>query len=482
MGVLAMTGAVAGTLVGATAGGADIEAGVFRDLAATGRSRGALFGARVPGAWAVLVPAVLAGVVVSAALALALHGTAPVPAGAILSGGAAALVSALLLSAASVGLAALAGSRGMVIGVVLAFQLGLSPILVDVGIGDGRYAIPSVAIARIGGALSNDVALGVAIAVVLRMGCRDARGRPLAHAHAGDLVLATGWVITVRPMWRAASDVVLRRQAIVVLAVLLAAGAAVPLQTPFPLLGLVPLYGIATNRDWRDAVLAVVGVAAAVCLHAVLYGPTKTGSVLAVTVSMTALAAIVAAVGVASGERRRARQRESALLATQAVAQERLRIARELHDAVGHDVSLMIVQAQALGATAGDERVRVATDAIAALGRHTMGEMSRTLALLRHDGAEHHPQPGLAVLDDVLDGARRAGVAMTLTTEGTPRPLDAALDASAYRIVQEAVTNVVRHAGGAPATVTLRFGPSALELAIVDEGRSVSDPPAAATG
>jgi hypothetical protein len=166
MGVLAMTGAVAGTLVGATAGGADIEAGVFRDLAATGRSRGALFGARVPGAWAVLVPAVLAGVVVSAALALVLHGTAPVPAGAILSGGAAALVSALLLSAATVGLAALAGSRGMVIGVVLAFQLGLSPILVDVGIGDGRYAIPSVAIARIGGALSNDVALGVAIAVV----------------------------------------------------------------------------------------------------------------------------------------------------------------------------------------------------------------------------------------------------------------------------------------------------------------------------
>jgi signal transduction histidine kinase len=283
-------------------------------------------------------------------------------------------------------------------------------------------------------------------------------------------------------MWRAASDVVLRRQAIVVLAVLLAAGAAVPLQTPFPLLGLVPLYGIATNRDWRDAVLAVVGVAAAVCLHAVLYGPTKTGSVLAVTVSMTALAAIVAAVGVASGERRRARQRESALLAGQAVAQERLRIARELHDAVGHDVSLMIVQAQALGATAGDEQVRVATDAIAELGRHTMGEMSRTLALLRHDGAEHHPQPGLAVLGDVLDGARRAGVAMTLTTEGTPRPLSAALDASAYRIVQEAVTNVVRHAGGAPAAVTLRFGPSALELAIVDEGGSVSDPPVAGHG
>jgi ABC-type transport system involved in multi-copper enzyme maturation permease subunit len=167
MGVLAMAGAVAGTLVGATAGGADIEAGVFRDLAATGRSRGALLAARVPGAWAILVPAVLAGVLVSAILALALHGAAPVPAGAILAGAAAALVSAMLLSAASIGLAALSGSRGMVIGVVLAFQLGLSPILVDVGIGDGRYAIPSVATARIGGALSHDLPLGAAIAVVI---------------------------------------------------------------------------------------------------------------------------------------------------------------------------------------------------------------------------------------------------------------------------------------------------------------------------
>jgi signal transduction histidine kinase len=271
-------------------------------------------------------------------------------------------------------------------------------------------------------------------------------------------------------MWQAASDVVLRRKSVVLLAVLLAAGAAVPLETPFPLLGLVPLYGIAAFRDWRAAVLAVVAVAATVCLHAVLYGPTKAGSVLAVTVSMTALATIVAAAGVASGERRRARERESALLAEQAVAQERLRIARELHDAVGHDVSLMIVQAQALGATAGDEAVRAATDAIADLGRHTMREMSRTLALLRNDAAEHHPQPGLAVLDEVLEGARRAGVSVTMSTEGAPRPLASALDASAYRIVQEAVTNVVRHAGGAPATVTLRFGASALELLIVDDG------------
>jgi ABC-type transport system involved in multi-copper enzyme maturation permease subunit len=166
--LLAMTGAVAGVLIGATAGGADIEAGVFRDLAATGRSRTALFAARVPGAWAILVPATLAGIAIAALLASALAGDGAVAASAVLEGGAAALASTMLLSAASAGLAALASSRGMVIGVVLAFQLGLSPVLAQIGaLGDVRYAIPSVATARIGGELADEVALAVAILVVL---------------------------------------------------------------------------------------------------------------------------------------------------------------------------------------------------------------------------------------------------------------------------------------------------------------------------
>jgi len=168
MALLAMTGAVAGVLVGATAGGADIEAGVFRDLAATGRSRTALFCARVPGAWAILVPATLAAIAGAALLASVLGGAGAVPAGAVVAGGGAALVSTMLLGAGSVGLAGLAGSRGMVIGTVLAFQLGLSPILAQIGaLGDARFAIPSVATARIGGDLGGEVALGVAILVVV---------------------------------------------------------------------------------------------------------------------------------------------------------------------------------------------------------------------------------------------------------------------------------------------------------------------------
>ena len=270
-------------------------------------------------------------------------------------------------------------------------------------------------------------------------------------------------------MWRTARDFVVREHPVAVLVALLAVGAAVPVDTPASLLALVPIYGIAAYRSRRGAAVAVLALGASVLVHELAYGGAS-GPVMSQTVSNTAIAAAAAALGVATAERRRSRERERVLLAEQTLTDERLRIARELHDAVGHDVSLMIVQAQALGATAGDAAVKAATDAIAALGRHTMGEMSRTLKLLRHDGAEHAPQPGLAALDEVLDAARVAGVSVALTLEGTPRPLEPALDASALRIVQEAVTNVVRHAGGAPARVIVRYRAAELELVIADEG------------
>ena len=265
-----------------------------------------------------------------------------------------------------------------------------------------------------------------------------------------------------------AADLVLRRAPVAALAVVLAAGVASPVATPFGLLALVPLYGIAVHRTARTAAAGAVAVVAAVALSAAIWGG---GGGVGEAVATAGLVIAVVAIGGAVGERRRAGARERALLAERAAADERLRIARELHDAVGHDVSLMVVQAQALGATSGDERVRAATDAIADLGRRTMAEMHRTLRVLRDDEqAERAPQPGLAELDAVLNGARAAGVDVHIAVEGAPRPLDPALDASALRIVQEAVTNVVRHAGGAPATVTVRYRPDALELVVADEG------------
>ncbi len=158
--VLAMAGSVAGAIVGATAGAADIEAGVFRDLVATGRSRLALFFARVPGAWAIVLPMLALGVALAAVLDTPTSDD-------IVAGAGQVLISGALTAAVCVGLAALTGSRGTVIGLALAFQLGISPILAQVeAIGDFRYGIPSVAIARIGGG-ELEFALATAFAIVL---------------------------------------------------------------------------------------------------------------------------------------------------------------------------------------------------------------------------------------------------------------------------------------------------------------------------
>jgi signal transduction histidine kinase len=259
----------------------------------------------------------------------------------------------------------------------------------------------------------------------------------------------------------------LRRHSVALLAALLAAAVAIPGDVPFAVLALVPLYFVAHERPWWWAAAGAAAVAGATGLHLALWGGGGGWSEIGGT---SAISAIVAVVGWAVGERSRAGARERELLAETAAAEERLRIARELHDAVGHDVSLMVVQAQALGATAEDQRVRDGAEAIAELGRRTMGEMHRTLRLLRDEDATRAPQPGLDALDDVLAGARAAGVEVSVAMEGAPRPLGPALDASAFRIVQEAVTNVVRHAGGAPASVTVRYGAEALELVIADQG------------
>jgi hypothetical protein len=161
IGILTLLASVAGAIFGATAGGADIEAGVFRDLVATGRSRGALFFARVPAAWALtlglLAPAVLvAGVLWSASP------------GDLVRGGAAVLASGALTAAVCVGLAALTGRSGLVMGFALAFQLGAAPLLAQVeALGDARLGIPAVAISRFDGADGFVAALPLAGAIAI---------------------------------------------------------------------------------------------------------------------------------------------------------------------------------------------------------------------------------------------------------------------------------------------------------------------------
>jgi signal transduction histidine kinase len=159
-----------------------------------------------------------------------------------------------------------------------------------------------------------------------------------------------------------------------------------------------------------------------------------------------------------------------------AVVEERRRIARELHDVVGHNVSLMVIAAQAIG-TGADDEARLLGDSIATLGREAMAELAQTLDLLRPDAEAADPPggPSLAALSKLVDRARWAGVGTELRIEGTPRPVPDAVDLSGYRIVQESLTNVIRHSRARRATVRLRYRADAVGLEILDDGAGPRD-------
>jgi signal transduction histidine kinase len=162
------------------------------------------------------------------------------------------------------------------------------------------------------------------------------------------------------------------------------------------------------------------------------------------------------------------------LQAQAAVAVERGRIARELHDVIAHNVSMMVVQAGAAERVlGGDQRpVREALNAIALTGRQTVDEMRAVLGVLRGDDDRPslRPQPGLADLDQLLASVREAGLPVGLRVEGEPRQLPPALDLSAYRIVQEALTNALKHAGPASAEVVLGYDGAAVRIEVSDTG------------
>jgi signal transduction histidine kinase len=169
---------------------------------------------------------------------------------------------------------------------------------------------------------------------------------------------------------------------------------------------------------------------------------------------------------------------ESEALRRQAVDEERLRIARELHDVVAHNVSVMAIQAGAARVAVkaeGDDRK--ALQSIETTARDTLAELNRLLGVLRKDPGqpEMSPQPDLDQLDALLRTAREAGLEVDLKVTGEQRPLPAALGLTAYRIVQEAITNALRHAHASTLEVRVGYLPDALELTIRDNGEGVSE-------
>jgi signal transduction histidine kinase len=264
----------------------------------------------------------------------------------------------------------------------------------------------------------------------------------------------------------------------VVVAVVIAAPAVLLLLGP----ALVALYTVAITLGRRDTAVAAVAVVAAFVLQRLAWGPTGDNILPTVLIGTVGAAGLGLYAGVrrdSARERSAFEQRQEALEADRTLAEERVRIARELHDVVAHTLSLIIVQSEVLRTNLANEEPRASAAAIAELGRDAMAELHRTLELLRGEDqlAERAPRPGLSDLQRLAYQNREGGLDVELGIEGAVRPLPASFELCAYRIVQEALTNVRRHADAAHATVHLCFGADALEVSIEDDGSRTSPTP-----
>jgi signal transduction histidine kinase len=235
------------------------------------------------------------------------------------------------------------------------------------------------------------------------------------------------------------------------------------------------LYGIAV---WTDTRGFLTGLGVLVATNWISYAIGGGGPV-----NDTGLFTIIPAVAMFL-LRRTIRDRELRaqlleLKARDAVAEERARIARELHDLVAHNVSVMVVQAGAErhALAPGHESTREALSSIERSGRQALAEARRLLGVLRqgddHDGLE--PQPGVARIGELVEQVRRAGLPVELAVEGEPVELPAGLDLCAYRVVQEGLTNALKHAGPARARVRLRYAPARLAVEVSDDGPGVTN-------
>ncbi len=315
------------------------------------------------------------------------------------------------------------------------------------------------------------VALGAAAACgVILTGRTGATVSP-----AGPLDWAAVVLLAVPLLWRRRAPVLVFWSVLVLFGVLQALGAQAPAALLVPL---IALHAVARHRPARYVWPAV----AATVLPGFgnrLDDDRFWGAVVAVS----AITMATALVGVnqrtrhaylSELESRAERlEREADQQARLAVAEERARIAREMHDVVAHHLAVMVALADGAAATlpTAPRRAAGVLTQVSATGRQALGEMRRLLGLLRSDIGGRAPQPGLDDLDALTDRIRAAGVRVTLTREGLPGPAGPGAGLVVYRIVQEALTNTLKHAGpGASAEVRLRVGPAGADIEVVDDG------------
>jgi signal transduction histidine kinase len=245
----------------------------------------------------------------------------------------------------------------------------------------------------------------------------------------------------------------------------------------------IVVYSVGAHTRGRQAAVGAGLVAAMALLGA--FVDWDEGSALDLLGNLIFFAGIFGGTWLAGRAIRRRRGRERHLIlereakARAAVVEERTRIARELHDVVAHAISVIVLQARggrhALDAEPDD--ARKALDAIEHTASQALQEMRRLLGMLRSGDEEVAlaPQPSLAQLETLVAHVRDAGLPVDVRVEGNPRELAPGVDLSAFRIVQEALTNALKHAGRARAQVLVRYGDDALELEVADTGRGAAN-------
>jgi signal transduction histidine kinase len=244
---------------------------------------------------------------------------------------------------------------------------------------------------------------------------------------------------------------------------------------------LVALYTVAADQPRRRLLLAAAVLAIGILLAADQWSVGTPGPLI---VFLGGLATAAAVLGInvrtrraylASVEERAAQlERDRDQQGRLAAAAERARIAREMHDIVAHNLSVMIALADGAGlmAPSDPERSSGAMDQVARVGRHALGDMRRLLGVLRSEEVVAlAPQPGLPELDALIEQVRAAGLPVTLETSGERVPLGAGAELTVYRLVQEALTNTLKHAGPAvQATVRLRYVGVGVDVEVTDDG------------
>lgn len=291
-------------------------------------------------------------------------------------------------------------------------------------------------------------------------------------------------------------------------------GSALPLmwRRRAPVLVVVACVGFSASYDlvgavasqplWYGVLIAVYGLAARsrpavrltvfalLCVIGLVTVGSPDTALRGVVLYITAYALGRAAAGsraqaTALQERAARLERDRRLDAERAANRERARIARDMHDILAHSISLMVVQAEAgpVALRSAPDRAETAFDTIAGTGRDALDQLRRTLAVMKEDGEPRTPQPTIGDVPTLTAQVARAGLKVTYSAEGDPQPILADRSVAAYRIAQEALTNVVKHAGAGNAEVRLHWSADALVICIVDDGHgAATDLPSGGNG